>query len=61
MSIYSRFRAWREARKRVWVVSEMACYICPKDWVSVHHKDAPRLECPDCGYMNPLPERDEPC
>lgn len=36
-----------------WVTAEMECVICGHEWVAVYPVCAPKLECSECGYMNP--------
>lgn len=42
-----------------WAEGVLECSVCGREWNAVWPVCAPRLECPDCGYMNPNPERDE--
>lgn len=41
-----------------WHTAEIECVICSREWVAVYPSCAPRLECPGCGYMNPLPDEE---
>lgn len=40
-----------EEDKPAWLVSEVECYLCSKQWVAVFHIESERLECPSCGNM----------
>lgn len=41
--------------KGLWQTAEMVCVICSKEWVAVFPVEAPKLECPNCGFMNKAP------
>lgn len=34
---------------------KMTCAVCNREWKAKYPEEAKALECPDCGYFNPLP------
>jgi DNA-directed RNA polymerase subunit RPC12/RpoP len=40
--------------QQVWLMKDMVCAICSHEWAAQYPKEAKRLQCPGCSYMNPL-------
>jgi hypothetical protein len=40
---------------KMWMVAQMECLICGKEWIAVAPVEADYYECPLCAHMNPAP------